>query len=176
MDSCSRRGTSDALSVGRRQISRMCWTFQTRTSLSQTSSFSVTTKFGLSREKFDVWPRRICFLWTWRYTMFNSIPIILFLLTNKIVHWRFITSKLQCEHKTKDCAPLGGFQRTSTPLGCFYPGKGHGYSHVWTIYTLYVPPQTWTAGSQAISAENGKKLFPNFGLESSTVLNGTTAV
>ena len=27
------------------------------------------------------------FLWTWRYTILNSILIILILLTNKIVHW-----------------------------------------------------------------------------------------
>ena len=106
MDSCSRRGTSDALSVGRRQISRMCWTFETRTSLSQTSNFSVTTKFGLSHEKFDVWPRRICFCGledtqsSMAFLSFCSYwPIKLFI--------GFITSKLMWAWNKGLCAVKG---------------------------------------------------------------------
>ena len=47
------------------------------------------------------------------------------------------------------------------------------------LYEPYIhclSPQTWRACTQAISAENGKKLFPDFGLESSAILKGTTAV
>ena len=55
----------------------------------QTSNFSVTNSLSLvylmrsSTSGLGLY----MFLWTWRYTIFNSNPIIVILLTNKIVHW-----------------------------------------------------------------------------------------
>ena len=50
-----------------------------------------------------------CWLfWTWPWTMFNSIPIILNLLTNRNIALFF--SGTICEQKTKDCARSGSFQ------------------------------------------------------------------
>ena len=50
-----------------------------------------------------------CWLfWTWPCTTFNSIPIILNLLTNRNI--AFIYSVTICEQKTKDCARSGSFQ------------------------------------------------------------------
>ena len=50
----------------------------------------------------------ICFCRTWRYTTYNSVPIILILLANNNV--ASIYSVTICEQKTKDCAPLGSLQ------------------------------------------------------------------
>ena len=53
----------------------------------------------------------ICFcqlFWTWPFTTFNSIPIILNLLTNR--NMASIYSVSICEQKTKDCAWSGSFQ------------------------------------------------------------------
>ena len=47
-------------------------------------------------------------LWTWPCTTFNSIPIILNLLTNRNI--ALIYSVTICEQKTKDCARSGSFQ------------------------------------------------------------------
>ena len=50
----------------------------------------------------------VSFFWTWFCTTFNSIPIILNLLTNRniaLIYWVTI-----CEQKTKDCAWSGSFQ------------------------------------------------------------------
>ena len=48
------------------------------------------------------------FLWTWKYTTFKSIPVILIVLTNKNV--ALIYSVTICQEKTKDCALSGCFQ------------------------------------------------------------------
>ena len=53
----------------------------------------------------------ICFcylFWTWPCTTFNSIPIILNLLTNRNI--ALVYSVTIYEQKTKDCARLGSFQ------------------------------------------------------------------
>ena len=47
--------------------------------------------------------------WTWHCTTFNSIPIILNLLTNRDI--ALIYSVIICEQKTKDCARSGSFQQ-----------------------------------------------------------------
>ena len=59
----------------------------------------------------------ICFCGTWRCTTYNSVPIILILLTNKNV--ALIYSVTICEQTTKDCAPLGSFQHKVKHC-CFY--------------------------------------------------------
>ena len=46
--------------------------------------------------------------WTWSCTTFNSIPIILKLLTNRNIV--LIYSVIICEQKAKDCARSGSFQ------------------------------------------------------------------
>ena len=46
--------------------------------------------------------------WTWPCTTFNSIPIILKLLTNRNI--ALIYSVITCEQKPKDCARTGSFQ------------------------------------------------------------------
>ena len=57
------------------------------------------------------------FLWAWRCTTFNSIPIILIPLTNKNVALNY--SVAICQQKTKDCAPSGSFQLKLQHC-CFY--------------------------------------------------------
>ena len=54
----------------------------------------------------------ICFcyhFWTWPYTTFNSIPIILNLLTKRNIALIYSVTII-CEQKTKDCAWSGSFQ------------------------------------------------------------------
>ena len=46
--------------------------------------------------------------WTWPCTTFNSIPIILKLLTNRNIALNYLV--IICEQKTKDCARSGSFQ------------------------------------------------------------------
>ena len=50
----------------------------------------------------------VCMFCGLKYTTFNSISIILILLTNKNV--ALIYSVTICEQKTKDCAPSGPFR------------------------------------------------------------------
>ena len=59
----------------------------------------------------------ICFCGTWPCTTYNSVPIILILLTNKNV--ALIYSVTICEQRTKDCAPSGSFQHEVKHC-CFY--------------------------------------------------------
>ena len=59
----------------------------------------------------------ICFCGTWPCTTYNSVPIILILLTNKNV--ALIYSVTICEQRTKDCAPSGSFQHKVKHC-CFY--------------------------------------------------------
>ena len=57
-------------------------------------------------DSFVIW---FCYLfWTWPCTTFNSIPIILNLLTNRNI--ALIYSVIFWEKKTKDCARSGSFQ------------------------------------------------------------------
>ena len=58
------------------------------------------------------------FLWTKQCTTFNSIPIILNLLTNKIA--ALIYSVTICEQKTKVCATSGSFQH-KTAASLLFP-------------------------------------------------------
>ena len=57
------------------------------------------------------------FLWIWRCTTFNSIPIILILLRNKNV--ALLYSVTICKQETKDCTPSGSFQH-KLQYHCFF--------------------------------------------------------
>ena len=57
------------------------------------------------------------FLWAWRCTTFNSIPIILIPLTNKNAALNY--SVAICQQKPKDYAPSGSFQHKLRHC-CFY--------------------------------------------------------
>ena len=59
----------------------------------------------------------ICFCGAWRCTTYNSVPIILILLTNKNVALIYYVTI--CEQRTKDCAPSGSFQHKVKHC-CFY--------------------------------------------------------
>ena len=60
----------------------------------------------------------VCLLfWTWPCITFNSIPIILKLLTNRNI--ALIYSVIICEQKTKDCARSGSFQHKLQHHKCF---------------------------------------------------------
>ena len=74
--------------------------------------------------------------WTWPCTTFNSIPIILKLLTNRNI--ALIYSVIICEQQTKDCAQSGSFQHNlqhqlfSTLMFAEFPNQSPLLTMVWT--------------------------------------------
>ena len=86
--------------------------------------------------------------WTWPCTTFNSIPIILKLLTNRNI--ALIYSVIICEQKTKDCARSGSFQ--------------HNLQH--HCFQLWCLPGFLTSSSTMVrlSTRDASKPSPNYHL------------
>ena len=95
--------------------SRTCWTIQTRShelnwairhwTFQELNSLRLV--YLMKSSTFDL--GLYMFLWTWRYTIFNSIPIILILLTNKIVHWIYYV-KINVSIKQRIVRRKGAFK------------------------------------------------------------------
>ena len=90
----------------------------------------------------------ICFCGTWRCKTYNSVPIILVLLTNKNVALIYYVTI--CEKRTKDCAPSGSFQ--------------HNLQH--HCFQLWYLPGFLTSSSAMVrlSTRDASKSSPNYHL------------